>query len=110
MFHHFFRRFFPPVPPVKRITIRAFAGVAMLFHLPFFSFFIISSRYARGEMAPPPNFPPSPSFDLSYTRESESRVKIRERAITRVTLSMISGVVAPLVFHGIYSAILCLRD
>lgn len=101
MFRHFFRRFFLPVPPVKRITIRAFAGVAMLFHLPFFSFFIISSRYARGEMAPPPNFPPSPSFDLSYTRESESKVKIRERAITRVTLSMISGVV----FHGIYSAI-----
>lgn len=73
MFHHFFRRFFPPVPPVKRITIRAFAGVAMLFHLPFFSFFIISSRYARGEMAPPPNFPPPPRVSISRIHERANR-------------------------------------
>lgn len=91
----------PGSPPVKRITIRAFAGVAMLFHLLFFLFFLLFRHDTlvgkwHHQISPP-------SFDLSYN-ESESRVKIRKRAITRVTLSMIS-IVAPVVFHEIYSAI-----
>lgn len=93
----------PGSPPVKRITIRAFAGVAMLFHLPFFLFFFfyyfVTIRSLGNGTT---KFPPR--VLISRIHESESRVKIRKRAITRVTLSMIS-IVAPVVFHGIYSAI-----
>lgn len=93
----------PGSPPVKRITIRAFAGVAMLFHLLFFLFFFfyyfVTIRSLGNGTT---KFPPR--VLISRIHESESRVKIRKRAITRVTLSMIS-IVASVVFHGIYSAI-----
>lgn len=57
----------PGSPPVKRITIRAFAGVAMLFHLLFFLFFLLFRHDTlvgkwHHQISPP-------SFDLSYTRE-----------------------------------------
>lgn len=92
----------PGSPPVKRITIRAFAGVAMLFHLLFFLFFFYYFVTIRSFGNGTTKFPPR--VLISRIHESESRVKIRKRAITRVTLSMIS-IVAPVVFHGIYSAI-----
>lgn len=92
----------PGSPPVKRITIRAFAGVAMLFHLLFFLFFFYYFVTIRSLGNGTTKFPPR--VLISRIHESESRVKIRKRAITRVTLSMIS-IVAPVVFHGIYSAI-----
>lgn len=64
----FFSPFLSPgSPPVKRITIRAFAGVAMLFHLLFFLFFLLFRHDTlvgkwHHQISPP-------SFDLSYTRE-----------------------------------------
>lgn len=76
MFRHFFRPFFPPVPPVKRITIRAFAGVAMLFHLPFFSFLSFRHDTLAGKWHHRQISLPLPEFrSLVYTREGENSRK-----------------------------------
>lgn len=92
MFRHFFRRFFPPVPPVKRITIRAFAGVAMLFHLPFFSFLSFRHDTLAGKWHHRQISLPLPEFrSLVYTRERIEGENSRKGDYTRYPFDDLRG-------------------
>lgn len=98
----FSRRFFFPVPlPLRGLRLEHLQ-VLRCFFISFFSFFFYYFVTIRSLGNGTTKFPPR--VLISRIHESESGVKIRKRAITRVTLSMIS-IVAPVVFHGIYSAI-----